>query len=283
VVPLLVAAGHPVTALGRTPGQAAARSARGDRPRRGSLRPTAVRRAVQGHESDQPCNPHPSQLRAFVPAHGGTPTAFVGGLGESLGGGARRGSWRLIQESFAPIYEAAGDRWIDEDAPVRAARYNAAYWTPKRRPSGSRVREAAGVVLRFAFFYGADSDFTQDAIRYVAAAGHRSSGPHRLSFRPCRTTTPRRGRRRPRRSPGTLQRVGRPACAETRVRRRTRGRAGCSVTQVLPRLGRGARGSLGETLSRRSASPTPSCGPPAVGATLPERRGGMEGRPARDA
>jgi nucleoside-diphosphate-sugar epimerase len=75
----------------------------------------------------------------------------------------RTGVRRVIQESFAPAYPDCGDRWIDETTPVAPVRYN----------SGVADAEAAvqsfgeGVVLRFAYFYGPDSDFLQDMIRYA--------------------------------------------------------------------------------------------------------------------
>ena len=77
------------------------------------------------------------------------------------------GVGRFIQESFAPIYGDAGDRWIDEDAPVRVARYNRGVLDAEAAAGRVTRDGGTGVVLRFAFFYGADSDFTRDAIRYV--------------------------------------------------------------------------------------------------------------------
>ncbi|HEX9285210.1 MAG TPA: hypothetical protein VF879_06030, partial [Nitrospirales bacterium] len=110
----------------------------------------------------------PPSARAFVPgawrqnnrlrrlvSHNLATAALAGGVG------------RFIQESFAPIYEDAGDRWIDEDAPVRVARYNRAVLDAEAAAARVTGEGGTGVVLRFAFFYGPDSDFTQDAIRYV--------------------------------------------------------------------------------------------------------------------
>jgi len=77
------------------------------------------------------------------------------------------GGGRFIQESFAPIYGDAGDRWIDEDAPVRVARYNRAALDAEAAAARVSKDGGTGVVLRFSYFYGADSDFTRDAMRYV--------------------------------------------------------------------------------------------------------------------
>ncbi len=77
------------------------------------------------------------------------------------------GAARFIQESFAPIYEDAGDAWIDERGPIRVARYNRSVLHAERAAEQVTPEGVAGVVLRFAYFYGADSDFTRDAIRYA--------------------------------------------------------------------------------------------------------------------
>jgi nucleoside-diphosphate-sugar epimerase len=64
---------------------------------------------------------------------------------------------RFIQESFAPIYEDAGDAWIDERSPVRPAAYNRTVLDAERSAERFTERGGIGVVLRFASFYGPDS------------------------------------------------------------------------------------------------------------------------------
>lgn len=89
---------------------------------------------------------------------------------------------RYIQESFAPIYADGGDRWLDEQAPVKAARYNRAVLDAEHnlyRFASRGVTGAAGVVLRFAYFYGPDSGFTQDMMRGARKGVAMSFGsPH---------------------------------------------------------------------------------------------------------
>jgi nucleoside-diphosphate-sugar epimerase len=64
---------------------------------------------------------------------------------------------RFMQESFAPVYEDGGDRWIDESWPQRPAPYNRTTLDAER--SATRFSEEGGesVILRFAGFYGPDA------------------------------------------------------------------------------------------------------------------------------
>jgi nucleoside-diphosphate-sugar epimerase len=64
---------------------------------------------------------------------------------------------RFMQESFAPVYEDGGDRWIDESWPQRPVSYNRTTLDAER--SAMRFSEEGGesVVLRFAGFYGPDA------------------------------------------------------------------------------------------------------------------------------
>ena len=55
--------------------------------------------------------------------------------------------------SFAPVYPDRGDQWIDERTPIAPVRYNRTVADAER--SAERPRSGgAGVVLRFAMFYG---------------------------------------------------------------------------------------------------------------------------------
>lgn len=66
------------------------------------------------------------------------------------------GVQRFIQESFAPVYEAGGDAWIDETWPVRPAPYNRTVIDAEHAAADFSERGGLGVVLRFAGFYGPD-------------------------------------------------------------------------------------------------------------------------------
>ncbi len=77
------------------------------------------------------------------------------------------GAGLFIQESFAPIYEAKGDEWIDEASPVHPATYNRQTLDAERSVAEFTGGGGTGIVLRFAYFYGPDSEFVRDTIRYA--------------------------------------------------------------------------------------------------------------------
>ena len=74
---------------------------------------------------------------------------------------------RFVQESFAPIYADADDQWITEKFPIKPAAYNRAVLDAESAVTGfaAAVPGRTGVVLRFGFFYGGDSEFTRDMAR----------------------------------------------------------------------------------------------------------------------
>src|SRR2546428_8654111 len=170
VVPLLVAAGHRVTAVGRAPDKRAALERAGAAAIELDLFDlAAVGRAVAGHDVVINLATHiPPSARAFVPGAWRENNRMRRLASHNLATAVlSSGAGRFIQESFAPIYGDAGDRWIDEDAPVRVARYNRAVLDAEAAAARVNKDGGTGVVLRFSYFYGADSDFTRDAMRYV--------------------------------------------------------------------------------------------------------------------
>jgi nucleoside-diphosphate-sugar epimerase len=77
-----------------------------------------------------------------------------------------------MQESFAPIYEDAGDRWIDESWPLRPAPYNRSILDAERSAARFSEEDGEGVVLRFASFYGPDA-----MLREMIATARRGLSP----------------------------------------------------------------------------------------------------------
>jgi nucleoside-diphosphate-sugar epimerase len=77
------------------------------------------------------------------------------------------GVQRFIQESYAPAYADAGDRWIEEDAPLKPARYNRTLLDAESSANRFTSSGGTGVILRFASFYGPDSRFLIEALAQV--------------------------------------------------------------------------------------------------------------------
>ena len=148
-----------------------------------------VRRAVAGHEVViNLATRIPPSSRAFLPGAWRENTRIRRVASANLAAAAvGAGVERFIQESFAPIYRDGGDAWLDERAPLKPGRYNAAVLNAEAAAARVAQDGHVGVVLRFGFFYGPDSGYTRDMIRYVrkgwapsfgSAAGFLSSISH---------------------------------------------------------------------------------------------------------
>jgi nucleoside-diphosphate-sugar epimerase len=89
------------------------------------------------------------------------------------------GAARYVQESIAFLYRDGGSAWLDESSPIEAVANLRS--VPVAETNAARVTAAGatGVVLRFAAFYGPDSD---SALAMIRLARHRialSAGPDR--------------------------------------------------------------------------------------------------------
>jgi nucleoside-diphosphate-sugar epimerase len=73
---------------------------------------------------------------------------------------------RFIQESFAPVYADAGERWIDESFPIEPVKYNRTVVDAERSAGRFTAAGGVGVVVRFAGFYGPDQ-LLRDMINVV--------------------------------------------------------------------------------------------------------------------
>jgi nucleoside-diphosphate-sugar epimerase len=91
------------------------------------------------------------------------------------------GAERLVQESLAFLYEDGGDRWLDEDAPVRGGARTETALTAE----ANAAEEFSGdtVVLRFGLFVGPDSELTLADVEHARAGISPSFGP-REAYRP---------------------------------------------------------------------------------------------------
>ncbi|HSU14566.1 NAD(P)-dependent oxidoreductase [Longimicrobium sp.] len=180
-VPLLVAAGHEVTAVARSAEKAAAVEKAGARAVQVDLFDAdAVRRAVDGHEAViNLATAVPPSSRMMLPGAWREmdrirrdASAIL--VDAALAGGVRR----FVQESFAPIYANSGDGWIDETAPVKPAGYNRTTLDAERSADRFTRGGGTGVALRFAYFYGPDAGgATLDMIGFVRKGWSPAPGP----------------------------------------------------------------------------------------------------------
>jgi 2-alkyl-3-oxoalkanoate reductase len=91
------------------------------------------------------------------------------------------GVTRMVQESFALTYPDRGSQWIDERTPLEPAAYNKTVLDAELSVWRFASQGTAGVVLRFAAFYGPDAmqvNSYMDALRWGWAA--LPGGPHRF-------------------------------------------------------------------------------------------------------
>jgi len=179
-VPFLVATGHQVTAAGRHPERLRRLGAAGADPLTLDLfDAAAVRRAVAGHDAVVNLATHiPPSARALLPGawrendrlrRDGAAALAEAAIAEGVG--------RLVQESFAPAYADGGDRWLDEDAPLRPTSYNQTVLDAERAAARVTAAGGTGVVLRFAYFYGPDARHVRDMLGMLRRGWAPLPGP----------------------------------------------------------------------------------------------------------
>jgi nucleoside-diphosphate-sugar epimerase len=185
VVPALLAAGHEVTAAVRSVGRGA------DLQRQGAIirpvnlfAPTDVRAAVAGHQVVLNLATHiPSSFALFVPGGWRENDRIRRVASANLVDAAlESGVQRFVQESFAPIYLDQGDDWVDESSPVKPVRYNRTVLDAEAAAQRFTSSGGVGVVLRFASFYGPDSDQLAAMIAFVRRGWMPLPGPARSYF-----------------------------------------------------------------------------------------------------
>lgn len=156
-LPALVASGHAVSALVRTPEKAAAVRTRGAAPVMVSMFDReALSGAFRDHDAVVNLATSMPSIATFLfrRAWGPTELIRIEGSATVVDAAIDAGVPRLVQESVSMVYPDRGDRWIDEDVepdPYPNARGNLA-----AEASAARFSEAGGIgiVLRLGLFYG---------------------------------------------------------------------------------------------------------------------------------
>jgi nucleoside-diphosphate-sugar epimerase len=167
VIPILREAGHEVTGLSRSQQSDSILEWTGAHPIRASLTsPDELRDAVRGHDVviNLATSVPPASRVLFAGAWKKMDEIRRTGSADLVAASAAGGVRRFIQESFAPIYADQADRWIDESSRVEPAAFNRSVLDAERNAQSFR---GPWVVLRFAYFYGEDSEFTQQMMSMV--------------------------------------------------------------------------------------------------------------------
>ena len=181
VAPLLVAAGHSVTGVGRSSSKRAALGRLGVTTTDVDLFDArALRHAVSGH--DVVINlatriPSPS-FRIFIPRAWRENDRLRREASANLVQAANAMDVaRFVQESFAPVYPDRGTDWIDETVPLGPVPYNRTIVDAEASAARFAASGRASVVLRFAGFYGPDATQTAELVRLVRRGFAPIPGP----------------------------------------------------------------------------------------------------------
>jgi 2-alkyl-3-oxoalkanoate reductase len=182
VVSRLVGTGHDVSALARTDGRAVLLRSLGASPVTAELFDAeAMRRAVAGH--DVVCNlaTHipPTSKAARPGAWAENDRIRTEGSHNLVEAVLAAGVGRYVQESVAFLYRDGGDRWLDESAPIDAVAGMRSATVAESNAARVTAGGATAVILRFAAFYGPDSDSIVAMIRLARRRIALSAGPNR--------------------------------------------------------------------------------------------------------
>jgi nucleoside-diphosphate-sugar epimerase len=168
----LVAAGHQVTALARSPQKAAFVREHGGVPVTLSMFDRdALSHAFGGHDTVVNLATSMPSTATFVfrRAWAETERVRIEGSATVVDAALASGVGRLVQESVSMIYPDGGDRWIDESVPPD--RFPNAKGNLAAEASAVRFSEAGGVgvVLRLGLFYGRGAHHSE---QFLALARH---------------------------------------------------------------------------------------------------------------
>ena len=193
LVPLLLAEGHHVTGMTRSPERAEQVRAQGaEAVICDALDADALRSAVVAAQPDaviHQLTEIPSRLdpRKYTEQLAATNRLRREGTRNLLAAATAAGAGRLVAQSIAFAYAAAGDWVLDEQAPLALDAP-----PPMDAPVGAvaelerQVLEAGGVVLRYGYFYGPGTAFGADGYYAELVRKRRfpvlGSGEGRWSF-----------------------------------------------------------------------------------------------------
>jgi len=168
VLPLLVSAGHEVTAFVRK---------RPDRPPQGTaliegdlFKPSDRLSAMAGQDAVinlATAMPSASWKMPFKRAWRMNDRIRSEGVANLVGSAILCSVGTFIQESFAFAYPDCGPDWVGEEISLAPSRYNRTLLDAERSVARFRSSGGRGIVLRFAAFYGPDAMQTREMIEWV--------------------------------------------------------------------------------------------------------------------
>jgi nucleoside-diphosphate-sugar epimerase len=166
----LIASGHRVTAIARSPEKAGLLESWGAAAARIDLfDPEAVVAAVDGHDAVVNVATHiPKTSKAALPgAWKENDRIRTEGSRNLVDAALKAGARTYVQEAVTFAYEDAGEEWITEDHPLRMVPYTQSIVDAQTETERFTQAGGAGVHLRFGMFYAADSHHTVDQVQWA--------------------------------------------------------------------------------------------------------------------
>jgi nucleoside-diphosphate-sugar epimerase len=187
VVPLLVQAGHDVTAVARGAEKAEALRAAGAVPATVDLfDPAALVEAVAGHQAVLNLATHIPDLSKAARSKAWVENDRIRREGSRnlVDAALCAGASRFVQESVSFFYADGGDSWLAEAAALDVPDFAAAFLAAEEQAARFGAAGASGTVLRFGMFYGAGSSHTGLQLRLARRGISPFPGPRHayLSF-----------------------------------------------------------------------------------------------------
>ncbi|HET7386305.1 MAG TPA: NAD(P)-dependent oxidoreductase [Nocardioidaceae bacterium] len=169
VLPALIAAGHDVVGLARTPEKAAQLEASGAEARVGSLADHDMLVAMFEH-ADAVCNfvtQTPVGYAALWPgAWRSNDRLRTEGVRRVVAAAHQAGVRRIVQESVSSLYADQGDDWITEASPLAITAATEPASVGESHIQGFACESRVGVVLRFGTIVG-DDELTRFHLRAI--------------------------------------------------------------------------------------------------------------------
>ncbi|MBA2625574.1 MAG: NAD(P)H-binding protein [Acidimicrobiia bacterium] len=172
-VPALVEAGHDVTAVARSTAKAARLAGQGAEPIELSIFDTSVLRAAfTGLDAVVNLTSSIPPLVRFMSSRAWASNERVRTEGSAaiVDAAIAAGVGRVVQESVVMVYPDRGHSWIDEGVPTDRYPMARANLAAEASTARATAAGAAGVVLRFGWFYGPGATHSE---QFLAFAGRR--------------------------------------------------------------------------------------------------------------